>query len=244
MGQRVRIGCSGWDYPHWRGVFYPKDLPRSGWFAYYAARFDTVEINNTFYRLPRPEVVARWRDRAPAGFLYAWKASRYLTHMRKLKEPTPALEAMLGVARLLGPALGPILYQLPPRWRLDLDRLDAFLAALPPGITHVMEFRDPTWHDEAVRARLDAAGVGFCVHDAPGLDVPRWVTGRLAYLRLHGAREGLRRGYPDAVLDDWAAWVAPLAAAGRPVFVYFNNDPRGHAVADAVRLRDRLAARV
>lgn len=244
MRRTVRVGCSGWDYPHWRGVLYPDDLPRAAWFARYAARFDTVEINSTFYRLPSAAVVDRWRAQAPAGFTYALKASRYLTHMRKLGRPEGPLDRLLAVARGLGEHLGPILYQLPPRWRLDLARLDRFLAALPSGYRHVLEVRDPTWLVDDVRTRLGAAGVGFCVHDAPGIDVPRWVTGPLVYLRLHGAREGLEDGYPDRLLDDWAAWLAGVAKPSRPAFVYFNNDAHGHAVADALRLAARLAAAV
>jgi uncharacterized protein YecE (DUF72 family) len=244
MGRPVRVGCSGWDYPHWRGVFYPEDLPRAAWFGHYAARFDTVEINSSFYRLPAASVVERWRAQAPAGFTYALKASRYLTHMRKLKEPEAPLERIMSVARGLGDHLGPILYQLPPRWRLDVARLDRFLASLPSGYLHVLEVRDPTWLVDEARARLDTAGVGFCVHDAAGIEVPRWVTGEVVYLRLHGAREGLRAGYPDGVLDDWAGWLGGVSGRGRPAFVYFNNDQGGHAVTDAGRLAARLAARV
>jgi uncharacterized protein YecE (DUF72 family) len=128
---QVRIGTSGWIYKHWRGVFYPERLPAREWFAFYARSFDTVEINNTFYRLPSPAAFAAWHDQAPPGFVYAVKASRYLTHMKKLKDPADALERILGRARLLGPYLGPVLYQLPPHWRCDLDRLREFLAALP-----------------------------------------------------------------------------------------------------------------
>lgn len=241
MGGRLWIGCSGWDYPHWRGVFYPEALPRSAWFAHYAAHFDTVEINNTFYHLPDRTTVERWREQAPAGFRYAVKASRYLTHMKKLKDPEAPLARFLEVARWLGPRLGPLLYQLPPHWRCDLSRLDAFLARLPRELTHIFEFRDPSWFAEATRARLEAAGAGFCVHDAEDLEVPRWVTGSVVYVRFHGTREGLRRGYPDAVLDDWAAWLERQAGAGRELYAYFNNDPRGYAVRDALRLRQRLA---
>ncbi len=240
MGRRVWIGCSGWDYPHWRGVFYPEALPRSDWFAHYAAHFDTVELNNTFYHLPDPATAERWREQAPAGFRYAVKASRYLTHMKKLKDPEAPLARFLDIARRLGPRLGPLLYQLPPRWRCDLARLDAFLTRLPRELTHVFEFRDPSWLAEATRERLEAAGAGFCIHDAEDLYVPRWVTGPVVYVRFHGTREGLRRGYPDTVLDDWAAWLGRQVRAGHELYAFFNNDPGGHAVHDALRLRQRL----
>ncbi|HWP35059.1 MAG TPA: DUF72 domain-containing protein [Thermodesulfobacteriota bacterium] len=237
---RVWVGCSGWDYPHWRGVFYPADLPRSAWFAHYAATFATVELNATFYRLPDPATVARWRNQAPPGFRYAVKASRYLTHLKKLKAPAAPLARLVGRLRPLGPHLGPLLYQLPPRWRVDLPRLTAFLARLPRDLLHVVEFRDGSWLVEPVRARLAEAGVGVCVHDAPGVEMPRWTTGPLAYVRFHGAREEVRRGYPDRVLDEWAAWLEAQRRAGREVYAYFNNDAEGHAVRDARRLRERL----
>lgn len=240
MNAPVRVGCSGWDYPHWRGVFYPEHLPRSAWFAHYAACFDTVEINNTFYRLPETATVDQWREQAPAGFRYAVKASRYLTHMKKLKTPGEPLDRFLHVARRLAPVLGPLLYQLPPRWRCDLGRLDAFLALLPRDLSHVFEFRDPSWFVDGTRARLDAAGAGFCVHDAEDLDVPRWVTGPVAYVRFHGTRRGLRRGYPDRVLDEWAGWLDREPTRGRERYAFFNNDAEGHAVRDAERLRARL----
>ncbi|MEP6769003.1 MAG: DUF72 domain-containing protein [Acidobacteriota bacterium] len=140
---RFRVGCSGWQYRHWRGEIYPADLPASKWFDFYASRFDTVEINNSFYRLPEGAVFEAWRRRAPAGFLYAVKASRYLTHNKKLKDPEEPLERFFDRARHLRGKLGPVLYQLPPGWSVNLERLDAFLELLPGRARHVLEFRDP-----------------------------------------------------------------------------------------------------
>jgi uncharacterized protein YecE (DUF72 family) len=157
----VRVGTSGWIYKHWRGVFYPPDLPASRWFDYYRRQFDTVEVNNSFYRLPSAAVFAAWRKQAPAGFLYVLKASRYLTHMKKLKDPAGPLETFFSRARELGPRLGPVLYQLPPRWGCDVERLRHFAAELPLGVAHAIEFRDPSWYNDAVREVLTAAGVGF-----------------------------------------------------------------------------------
>src|SRR5438270_10452997 len=155
----VRIGCSGWQYKHWRGDFYPADLPVGRWLDFYAAHFDTVEINNSFYRLPERTVFEAWRRRAPPGFLYAVKASRYLTHMKKLKDPAEPLANILGRARQLGAHLGPILYQLPPHWHCDLARFEQFLAQLPPDLNHVFEFRDPSWCTEQARALLTQTGM-------------------------------------------------------------------------------------
>ncbi len=165
---RLRVGCSGRQYRHWRGVFYPADLAQARWFEFYARAFDTVEINNSFYRLPGASTFRRWHERAPRGFLFAVKASRYLTHMKKLKDPEPPLELFFSRARELGPALGPVLYQLPPRWPVNVDRLKVFLAALPPGVAHVIEFRNASWYTPEVFWLLGSFQVALCLHDMPG----------------------------------------------------------------------------
>jgi uncharacterized protein YecE (DUF72 family) len=235
-----RVGCSGWQYRHWRGDFYPAPLPTTRWFDHYARTFDTVEVNNTFYRLPEAGTFAAWRRRAPARFLFAVKASRFLTHLKRLRDPDDALARLFDRAAHLGPLLGPVLYQLPPAWPRDLERLERFLAALPRGPRHAVEFRDPDWYADAVFEALDRHGVSLCVHDMRGSETPRRSCGPFVYVRLHGtARYGGR--YPDATLDDWAEWLAAHHEAGRPVFAYFNNDIGGHAPRDALRLRERLA---
>src|ERR671914_2292521 len=164
MGQtgRARIGCSGWQYKHWRGNFYPADLPLSRWFEHYARQFDTVEINNTFYRLPEAATFADWEARAPARFLFAVKASRFLTHMKKLKDPEEPVERFFSRARSLRRYLGPVLYQLPPGWRLDRGRLEHFLHVLPRDAQHVLEFREPTWYVDDVLALLEQRRVALC----------------------------------------------------------------------------------
>ena len=146
----IRIGCSGWQYKHWRGDFYPAELPQSRWFAHYALTFDTVEINNSFYRLPEAETFDKWREQAPRAFLYAVKASRFLTHMKKLKDPEEPIERFFDRASHLGRHLGPVLYQLPPNWTLNLERFEHFLQALPRRYDHVIEFREPSWYDDRV----------------------------------------------------------------------------------------------
>jgi uncharacterized protein YecE (DUF72 family) len=235
----VRVGCSGWLYKHWRGDFYPPDVPASAWFAHYASVFDTVEINNTFYRLPEASTFEGWRRRAPAGFLFAVKASRYLTHLKKLKDPEDPLQRFFDRARCLGPMLGPVLYQLPPGWPLDLDRLDGFLRALPARVRHVIEFRDPSWYAPAVLDRLERAGVSLCLHDMAGSATGRLRVGPCVYMRFHGVtRYGGR--YGDEELAPWADWLIAEHRAGRDVFAYFNNDIGGHAPRDAVRLREML----
>jgi uncharacterized protein YecE (DUF72 family) len=234
-----RVGCSGWQYRHWRGDFYPASLPSTRWLEHYAATFDTVELNNSFYRLPDPETFERWRERTPDEFLFAAKASRFLTHMKKLKDPDEPLARFFGHAAGLGSRLGPVLYQLPPRWALDLERLRTFVEALPPGVRHAIEFRDPSWYADEALALLDAAGVALCLHDMPGSASPRVRVGSFAYVRFHGT-ERYGGAYGDEQLDDWAGWMRAEHAAGRDVFAYFNNDIGGHAPRDAQRLGRRL----
>jgi len=239
----ARIGCSGWQYRHWRGTFYPEDLAQARWLEYYASQFDTVEINNTFYRLPEGSAFAEWRTRAPAGFLYAVKASRYLTHMKKLKDPAQPLDRLFSRARLLGRAFGPVLYQLPPRWGVDLQRLETFVRSLPRRRRHVIEFRDPSWYAEEVFDLLARHQVACCIHEMAGSATGRRAVGPFVYARFHGPARYSGR-YDDRTLDEWATWFADRLREGRPVFAYFNNDAGGHAPRDALRLRQRLQALV
>lgn len=235
----VRIGTSGWVYPHWRGVWYPRELRQSQWFAFYAQRFDTVEVNNSFYRLPSSAVFDAWRAQAPPEFLYAVKASRFLTHLKKLKDPEGPLQRFFERALHLGPTLGPVLYQLPPHWKLNLERLEGFLEALPNGHTHVVEFRDASWLVEDVFQVLERYGVAHCIHDMHPLDVPLRVTASIVYIRFHGgvAYSGY---YPHATLCTWAKRIEEWSRQKLDVFVYFNNDVQGHAVQNAALLRELM----
>ena len=239
----IRIGCSGWNYRHWRGDFYPQGLPVKHWFAYYSERFDTVEVNASFYRLPTVETFAKWRDQAPERFCYAIKAPRFITHFRKLKDCDESIVEFIGRARNLGPTLGPILYQLPPKWGFDRERLESFLSLLPRDLTHVFEFREPSWLADEALALLERYGAGFCVHDMPGLMTKRAVTGRMAYVRFHGTSGKYWGRYSDEALADWAKWMHAQEAAGHAVWAYFNNDIHADAIADATSLKAQIAAR-
>jgi uncharacterized protein YecE (DUF72 family) len=255
--RELRVGCSGWQYKHWRGDFYPAELTQARWFARYADAFDTVEINNSFYRLPSAETFAKWSAQAPASFLYAVKASRFLTHMKKLKDPEEPLALFFDHARHLGRHLGPVLYQLPPHWPINLERLEHFLRALRDvrlslageegrrlsRARDAIEFREPSWYDARVYALLDAYKVALCLHDMEGSASDRRVVGPFVYVRFHGSTKYAGR-YGDERLDEWADWLAARAADGLDVFAYFNNDVGGHAPRDAVRLRERLHARL
>jgi uncharacterized protein YecE (DUF72 family) len=231
---RLRIGTSGYQYPHWQGVFYPADLPRKRWFAYYAQHFDTVEINNTFYRLPSAQVVEAWREQAPEGFCYALKFSRYATHLKHLKEPQEPLQRFLARADRLGERLGPILVQLPPQWQVDAARLVGFLQAAPRRYRWAIEFRHPSWLCEEVYGILRAYGAALCIHDALA-DHPHQLTTDWVYWRCHGGSQG--GDYADQALRAQATTIKQYVRDGLDVFVYFNNDIKGYAVQNAADLR-------
>jgi uncharacterized protein YecE (DUF72 family) len=234
---RAFVGCSGWEYKHWRGDFYPAEVPRARWFEHYAAAFDTVEVNNTFYRLPEETTFASWAARAPAGFTYAVKASRFLTHMKKLKDPAEPLDRLFNRMVPLGSHLGPVLYQLPPGWKPDRGRLENFLQALPRGHRHVIEFRDPSWYADDVMEMLERKQVSLCLHDMRGSATGRERVGPFVYVRFHGATGQISGGYSGEHLEDWAAWFQTARAAGTDVYAYFNNDVGGHAPRNALTLK-------
>jgi len=229
-------------YRDWRGVVYPTDLPQRSWFGYYVTAFDTVEINNTFYRLPPASTVEAWRDQAPAGFTYSVKVGQFGTHRKKLKDPGSWLARHLERAELLGDHLGPQLFQLPPRWRRDTSRLEDLLAAAPSRHRWAVEVRDPSWlHDDTyeVLARHDAA---LCLHDLV-TDHPWERTASWSYVRFHGPDAVARpyRGrYTGRRLWRTAERLEAWLHEGVDVYAYFNNDYDGHAWTDARWLRDRL----
>jgi len=238
----VRIGTAGWSYRHWRGDFYPESVPQREWLAYYAAQLDTVEVNSTFYHLPLASTCRSWHERAPDGFLYALKASRYITHEKRLVDAAQEADLFVSRARLLGSHLGPLLFQLPPSLERNVDALRAFLDFLPDDLLCAFEFRNQSWYCDGVRELLDERGACFCSHDMPRAPSPRWATGPAVYVRFHGPLRRYSGAYPDDLLRDWADWLADRLAEGRNVYAYFNNDLGGHAPRDAHRLHMMLAA--
>lgn len=239
MAKEVYIGTSGWEYPHWRETFYPEGVPATQHLAYYSGRLRTVELNNSFYRLPSPESVKKWRDATPEGFRFAFKASRYLTHMKKLKDAGEALPTLLQRASILEEKLGPILFQLPPGWKPNPERLSAFLKSLPKGHQYVFEFRQHDWYTPQTYALLREHNCAFCIYELDGHLSPLKVTADFVYIRLHGPGGKYQGSYPDATLRRWAgrcrAW-----SADREVWCYFDNDEKGYAVANAIRLGEML----
>lgn len=237
---RVLIGTSGWHYEHWRGPFYPSGLPKTEFLRHYAARFRTVEVNNSFYRLPSRETLARWRETTPEGFLFAVKASRFITHMKKLADPERTLSPFLDTVATLGGKLGPILFQLPPRWRFDAGRLRDFLWALPAGPRYAMELRDPSWFNEKAFLAMAERDVAFCIFELAGLFSPREVTAKFVYVRLHGPKGAYQGQYDERALGGWASAIRTWAGSGKDVFCYFDNDEAGYAAQDAWRLQGML----
>jgi uncharacterized protein YecE (DUF72 family) len=234
----IRIGCSGWHYKHWRGPFYPEKLPSTRWLDFYVERFDTVELNNTFYRLPPEGGLATWRDSTPAGFLFAAKGSRFITHMKKLAQPEASIEKYFDRVRLLGRKLGPVLFQLPPHWAVDLERLKDFLRALPRRRRYGFEFRNPTWHTDEVYAMLRKHNAAFCAFDIAQFQSPILLTADFAYVRLHGPGPGPYQGsYSHDALSEWARRIRAWAKDLKAVYVYFDNDMAAFAPHNALELK-------
>ena len=236
----IRIGTSGWHYNHWSGLFYPPKLPKSKWFEHYAKDFDTVEINNTFYQLPKEQTFKNWHKQAPENFLYTVKANRYITHIKRLKDPQESLERFFEGVRLLKGNLGPVLYQLPPNFHKDLDRLKAFLHVLPEDRIAVFEFRHESWFSEDTFKLLSEFNVGFCIHDMPGMKVPRVVTADIIYIRFHGPTGKYQGNYSKAALQSWAKWLKEHIKEAQSIYAYFNNDIHAYAINNAKTLKQQF----
>jgi uncharacterized protein YecE (DUF72 family) len=235
------IGTSGWHYRHWRGPFYPEKLPASKMLEFYSQHLDTVELNNTFYRLPLESGVGKWRSTTPDGFCFSAKGSRFLTHMKKLKDPEVGLGRFFERVNGLKPKLGPVVFQLPPFWDLDLERLATFLRALPKRRRYAFEFRNPGWHTEAVFRLLRKHNAAFCIFEIAGFASEHHLTADFTYVRLHGPGGAYQGSYSDSDLRRWAdrihEWRSRLAA----VYLYFDNDQAAYAVQNALSLKRMLA---
>ena len=247
----VLIGTSGYQYRHWLGRFYPRRPRLADDLAYYAARYQTVELNGTFYRLPEAETFANWAERVPDDFIFAVKASRYLTHIKRLADPKEPVERLVTRARRLGTKLGPVLLQLPPTMKLNLDRLQGTLAVFPPDVRIAVEFRHESWYTEPVRDLLVQYGAALCLADRGSrLITPEWRTADWGYVRFHGGLAQPVSCYEPEVLADRLALVARLWSDADDIFVYFNNDwyacalRDAHTFAEAVAREGRRATRV
>ena len=235
------IGTSGWHYQHWKGGFYPVGTPPTRWLDHYARRFATVEVNNAFYRLPERSTFESWDPQLPDGFLVAVKVSRYLTHVRRLRDPHEPVARLMDRAVGLGEKLGPLLVQLPPNMRLDIDALEGVLRSFPGSARVAVEFRHQSWHASPVRAVMEKHNSAWCLTDRNGRTSPPWRTADWGYIRFHHGRGNPPSCYGQKALDDWASCVSGLWPSSADVFAYFNNDEHGCAPRDAHRFA--LAAR-
>ncbi len=239
--ERIHIGTSGWHYDHWKGPFYPEGMKAAEMLAFYADRFATVEINNSFYQLPDENTLAGWRDAVQERFVFSAKASRFMTHMKKLKDPEEPVSTFMERMKMLGGKLGPILFQLPPRWNLNPERLASFLAALPGGHRYAFEFRDPSWFADEVYEALRDNNAAFCIYELAGRLSPRKVTADFVYVRLHGPGDAYEGDYDAQALSGWAGAISTWAGKGLPVYCYFDNDQKGYAPRNALSLQEMLA---
>jgi uncharacterized protein YecE (DUF72 family) len=234
------IGTSGWHYDDWRHRFYPEKLPKAKWLEFYARHFPTVELNNSFYRLPSEAAFANWYGSSPPDFTFAVKVSRYITHIKRLKNSEEAVDNFIQRARILGEKLGPLLYQLPPNMHRNDETLASFLSCLPQGFKHVIEFRHQSWLEEEVFEILRQHHAGLCVFDMPDFTCPLLATADFAYIRFHGS-EGLYSScYSDEELASWAKRIADLATNLDSVYIYFNNDVEGFALRNAETIKQFL----
>lgn len=240
----IRIGTSGWHYKHWVGKFYPDRFPGAKMLAYYYERFDSVEINNSFYMLPKIETLSCWREATPKNFEFAIKASRFLTHNKKLKEPENALNNFLPLGEALGKKLGPILFQLPPKWKINLERLEEFLEALPKFHRYTFEFREPSWLIEDNYALLRKHNAAFCIYELAGFHSPIEITADWTYIRLHGPGNKYQGSYSDKVLRTWAERIVNWSDRLKGIYVYFDNDQAGYAAFNALALKRMVNERL
>lgn len=237
----VRIGTSGWHFEHWAGEFYPEGLKKEERLEYYRKHFDTVEINNTFYQLPGKETIREWRESTGKDFLFCPKASRYTTHMKKLKDPKASTEKFFDAIAPLKEQCGPILFQLPPKWDVNKERLEEFLANMPEGYRYVFEFRDKRWFTQEVYAILKRYNAAFCIYDLERFTSPLEVTADISYIRLHGPGEqAYSREYGKEGLDIWQEGIEELESKVRELYVFFDNDQKSFAPKDAKALQERL----
>jgi uncharacterized protein YecE (DUF72 family) len=232
------IGTSGWHYDDWRGRFYPEKLPKAKWLDFYARHFATLELNNPFYHLPSEKAFINWYDSSPPDFIFAVKVSRFITHIKRLKDCNEAVNNFMSRATILKEKLGPLLYQLPPGLHRDDDRLKSFLSILPSGLKHVIEFRHKSWFEKDIFDILRKYHVGFCIFDMPKLTSPIIATADFAYIRFHGSGSLYSSRYSDKEMADWAKKIKRLAKKLKTVYIYFNNDVAGYALENAATIRN------
>jgi uncharacterized protein YecE (DUF72 family) len=239
----IHIGTSGWQYKHWKGRFYPKDLKAKEEFNYYCKLFNTVELNNSFYRLPESSSFTKWRKVTPANFVFSVKASRFITHMKKLSVDKASIRQFFTRAGKLKEKAGPVLFQLPPRWKINITRLEEFLGKLPRGQRYTFEFRDHSWYDEKIYSLLREYKCAFCIYELEHHLSPLVVTADFVYVRLHGPGNKYQGNYSLGTLKSWAMRCSEWRRQKKDVYVYFDNDQEGYAAFNAQRLKQLISKR-
>jgi uncharacterized protein YecE (DUF72 family) len=234
---RAYIGTSGWHYQHWKGTFYPETIKNTEQLEYYQRSFTTVEVNNSFYRLPDKNTFKNWKEAVPGDFIFAVKASRFITHMKKLKDPVESTAAFFSHIHVLKEKLGPVLFQLPPSWKINTERFGDFLARLPNGYRYVFEFRNASWYDEQIYELMRTYNCAFCIYELAHHRSPELITADFIYIRLHGPGDKYQGSYSRAALKKLASKIRDWKSAGFDVYVYFDNDQRGYAAFNAMDLK-------
>lgn len=238
MGGKIYIGTSGWSYKHWNGTFYPEILKQSEHFEYYLKFFDTVELNNSFYHLPPKKTFAGWKKAAPQKFVFSVKGSRYITHMKKLKDPAETTPRFFENIKGLDGRLGPVLFQLPPKWKVNAERFQEFLQVLPKRRKYTFEFRDHSWYDDEIYRLLEKHNCAFCIYELAGHTSPLKVTADFIYIRLHGPGDKYQGNYTNKELKEWAVRIQEWASNNKDVYLYFDNDQNGYAAFNAKKLKE------
>ena len=237
LNDKIQIGTSGWHYFHWQGGFYPDDLPKTKWLTWYATHFSCVELNNSFYSLPRKETIRQWVEQTPEDFIFAVKANRLITHLKKLRNCKDALERFMDTIACFENKLGPVLFQLPPNWHVNAERLEDFLEILPRGLGYAFEFRDTTWHGEKIYDLLSKYQIAFCLFNLAGYRSPETLTSNIVYIRLHGPANAYCGSYSIESLKEWAQKICNWNAENRFVYLFFDNDQAGYAAENARMIR-------
>lgn len=241
MSSQIHIGCSGWQYEHWKGLFYPEEIPKKEWLPFYKKHFTTVEINASFYHLPRKTTFEKWKEEAGDHFLFTIKGSRYVTHIKKLNDPGESVQKFYDHAVYLGEKTGAILWQFPPMLHADEEKLSAFCNVLDKNYKNVIEFRHESWFEETYYKILRKFNIGFCIVSANGIPEIFQTTSKIGYVRYHGMQQNwYRYNYSDKELNDYAEKIKKLKA--EEIYIYFNNDFEAHAVRNALKLKEILNA--
>jgi uncharacterized protein YecE (DUF72 family) len=232
----IHIGTSGWHYKHWLGPFYPPHMPPSEFLDFYDKIFDTLEINNSFYNTPKRETFENWRKMTPKNFIFSVKASRYITHNKKLLDGKETFSYFIEKAEGLGNKLGPVLFQLPPSWKINRERLEDFLKSLPKGYQYTFEFRNPTWFDPGIYGLLNKYNAAFTLYELNAVQTPKKITADFIYIRLHGPGKAYQGQYNESILKSWAEDFKRWKNQVKAIYCYFDNDEKGYATMDAKRL--------